>query len=461
MSAPQDDYRAAPARRAFKAGSMAGYGDVLWVLDVSHPLLLRRVGNGEVTEHVIPGPIRGSGIVGYKIRSLWADESGCWITGRDGIAHCDSTGVVRVLDEAPVRSAALVNGVLAYTTHRDGRDEGAPTLIRLRTIQGSVKEVTVPADVQSIGVEQSGFLVFMRTGVQGTSAALFDRGCWCARVSLDGTCTIGTAWPRRYWETMDVKLVDIGAPLAVSRSSMSAEVLDDNLFPALRIRLSSSFGPWPVVGGPWFAATGSHVASAYRDDRFDVVFNSRAESFAYYRLDRHLTRPAAWAFAPGFPKDLAVLASSGQLWISTTEDLYVSEPDSLRCGGEIELREADQQDLPMPYLPVNPPAEVGDPEVWACRERARLIEENRDLGLIDVEIEGWFPFTTVLVTFQLSELRGVVCARRFGLFNRDGQPALWRGAPTLLSSMHLDIMETGGIRRLRSQSPDAFGRVWV
>ncbi|MDI9914594.1 hypothetical protein [Rhodococcus sp. IEGM 1379] len=68
----------------------------------------------------------------------------------------------------------------------------------------------------------------------------------------------------------------------------------------------------------------------------------------------------------------------------------------------IELREADQQDLHMPNLPVNPPAEVGDPEVWAGRERARLIEENRDLGLIDVELEGWFPFTTVLVTFQLS-----------------------------------------------------------
>lgn len=43
------------------------------------------------------------------------------------------------------------------------------------------------------------------------------------------------------------------------------------------------------------------------------------------------------------------------------------------------------------------------PEVWALAERARLLEENTSLGLLDVEIDGWYPTATIIVTFTVRQ----------------------------------------------------------
>ncbi len=91
----------------------------------------------------------------------------------------------------------------------------------------------------------------------------------------------------------------------------------------------------------------------------------------------------------------------------------------------------------------------------------RLLEQNRGQGLLDIEIDGWFPYTSIVVTFTVVGLPGVRCARRYALFDRDGRPALWRGPPTLMQSIRLGIAESGGVERLARTEPGRFGWVWT
>lgn len=110
---------------------------------------------------------------------------------------------------------------------------------------------------------------------------------------------------------------------------------------------------------------------------------------------------------------------------------------------------------------MTPPLELGDPDEWTQRQRVRLLAENTPQGLLDIEIDGWFPTTTLIVTFRVAGLSGRVCAQRMSVFDRDGRPRLWQGAPTLMESIHLDILESGGVRRLQEKEPGPFGWIWV
>ncbi|AWK73784.1 hypothetical protein CBI38_21695 [Rhodococcus oxybenzonivorans] len=58
--------------------------------------------------------------------------------------------------------------------------------------------VDVPADIVTVSPGAGGFLLFMRTGAQGTIVAQNQCGSWCARVRLDGALELGTAWPRPF-----------------------------------------------------------------------------------------------------------------------------------------------------------------------------------------------------------------------------------------------------------------------
>ncbi|MFE3290571.1 hypothetical protein [Rhodococcus sp. NPDC059234] len=112
-------------------------------------------------------------------------------------------------------------------------------------------------------------------------------------------------------------------------------------------------------------------------------------------------------------------------------------------------------------MAIRPLAAIGNPERWAESERARLLEQNRGQGLLDIEIDGWFQYTSIFVTFAVAELPGVTCARRYALFDRDGRPALWRGPPTLMESIRMEIAESGGVERLARIEPGRFGWVWT
>ncbi|WP_149359377.1 hypothetical protein [Lolliginicoccus suaedae] len=286
-------------------------------------------------------------------------------------------------------------------------------------------------------------------------------GPQCARIGTDGTVTLGAPWPRPYWSLGDVALVDHDAPLALSHQYRRSQVLDDNLLPVSALPFDASHGPYIQKDGPWLARTPDPVARPYRDPAFAGLVAPRGVEFNYFRLDPRLARPTSWATAPGHPKDLAVQPSTGQLWISTTYGLYRTDAGSLETPGSIDMHEVSVAALAAPEVPVVAPPEMGDPDEWLELERARLIHENQQQGLLDVEIDGWFPTAKLIVTFAVGRFPGVVFARRFSAFTRDGAPALWRGAPTLMDHISLDIQESGGDRRLRKREPGAFGYVWV
>lgn len=362
-----------------------------------------------------------------------------------------------MLDENPVSVSALAAGTLA-TVSRAWKL--GTCVVELRTTTGPTAVVPMPADVESMGSAPDGFLVFMRTEAHGRLFAQTDRGPWCGRIGIDGSRTLGTAWPRAYWGVGDVNLVDLGIPIAVRRSGCS-QVLGEQLLPVGTVPVESDFGPWPAPTGPWFALRSNTTARRWHDTAFDGGDSRASNHFTYFRLDPHRLRPKAWAVAPGFPKDLALLPELGQLWVSTTDGLFATDLGSVDRGGALTFDEVDAAALSGLNMPVTPLPEMGDLDVWALRERERLIAENVDQGLLEVEIDGWFPTASIIVTFRLPELPRAVCARRYPLFTRDGTPALWRGAPTLMQSIRMGIDESGGVERVRSTPPGPFGLIWV
>jgi hypothetical protein len=440
---------------------LAGHGSVLWLLDVGRPVLVRRAGDGSTSTHTVPGVIRRSGIVGYTPRRLHADGSGCWIVGADGIAHCDHAGTVTIVDSAPVSASAsaLTDGVLATAapTYRD-----ASSSLVLRTLSGGVyATVDVPADIETVSPGAGGFLLFMRTGAQGTIVAQNQRGPWCARIRIDGALELGTAWPRPFWNSGDTALVDVGAPLAVGRSETRGQLLDDELHPIASVPFTSAFPPWTTESGTWLVMRSRALAYQLQDPDFAAGYDGTDEQFTYFRPDRAITRPETWAIAPGFPISLATLPSFDQVWVSTTSGTFATAHGTLTHTGALALHDADAELPAIPALEVTPPLELGDPDEWTQRQRVRLLAENTPQGLLDIEIDGWFPTTTLIVTFRVAGLNGRVCAQRMSVFDRDGRPRLWQGSPTLMESIHLDILESGGVCRLREKEPGPFGWVWV
>ncbi|WP_037140578.1 hypothetical protein [Rhodococcoides fascians] len=405
---------------------------------------MRRSRDRSTTAHTFPGGSYTSDIVGHTPRWLHADSSGCWVVGSDGIIHCDHAGSVTVVDDTcRVSASALVDGVLA--TSSVGVDE-----LILRTVDGAYTAVVLPAEVRTIYPSGHGFVVLMRTGRYEPAV---ERGSWCARVGLDGTFTLGTAWEIRPWRGLDT-VVDVGTQIAVGRGASFGQVLDGELTPAFPLTVTSEFPPWATAAGVWMVMRSSRLVHQLGDSMYATQSGNAQPHFTYFCLDRGLTRPDRWAGAAGFPIGLAVVPELDEVWISTSVGTFVGALES----GAVVMEEAEFGAFPA--LPVTAPPELGDPDEWTERQRIRLLAENKRAGLIDIEIDGWFPTTTLILTFRIRGMR-TVCARSMSVFDRDGRPRLWQGAPTLMEWIDLDIMEAGGLSRLRKKEPGRFGYVWI
>ena len=438
----------AHSSRRFVPGQLAGHGSDLWILDTGRPCLLRRAHDGSTTAHTVPGVNRGSGIVGHVPRWLHADDSGCWVIGADGISHCDHRGSVTIVEPDPISTSALSDGVLA--TARPLGDS-----LILRTLGAGIHAtVELPAEVEAVNPTDGGFLVFMRTGHYSSTAPQFGRGPWCARVGHDGTLTLGTAWDVDAWRGMTT-VVDMGGPVALGRRVKHAQVLDGELKPAFALPLTSDFPPWSTSSGVWMVMRTSTLVHALRDSTYAVQPTLHEPNFTYFRLGKALLTPDQWAAAPGFPVGLALVPDLEQLWISTSTGTFVGE----MTFGALTLQEAELDHLP--EVPVTPPLELGDPDEWTERQRLRLLDENRAAGMLDIEIDGWFPTTWLHLIFRVREIQGVTFARAMSVLDRDGQPRIWTGAPTLMEWISLDIMESGGLERLKKKEPGRFGYVWI
>lgn len=365
------------------------------------------------------------------------------MVGTDGIIHCDHLGTVTVVDDARVSASALVEGVLA--TSVIGVDE-----LTLHTVEGEYATVALPAEVRTIHPSGHGFVILMRTGRYEPGV---ERGSWCAHVGLDGTLVLGTAWEIRPWRGLDT-VVDVGTHIAVGKGASFGHVLDSELKPAFPVPFTSDFPPWATATGVWMVMRSSRLVYQLGDSTYAAQSGNAQPHFTYFCLDRSLMRPERWAGAPGFPLDLAVVPELDEVWISTTVGTFVGTLGS----GAVALDEAEFTALPA--LPVTAPPELGDPDEWTERQRIRLLAENTAAGLLDIEIDGWFPTTTLILTFRIRGM-STVCARSVSVFDRDGRPRLWQGAPTLMEWINLDIMEAGGLTRLRRKKPGRFGYVWT
>ncbi|GGG27486.1 hypothetical protein GCM10007304_46650 [Rhodococcoides trifolii] len=288
--------------RHFIPGSLAAHENTLWVCERTRPLLVCVTDVGTSIRIPIPGHIRGFEPVGYKVRTLYADESGCWVRSQDGRVH----------------------------------------------------------------------------------------------VAPDGTVT----------------------PLA------ERDVVPD-----------------PVETTRW------SISRPREMNRYTFVRNGRVQ----------------WAEAPVFPKDHVELPAARQLFVTTTREFLASAPGALDAFGEIELQPASTDELfgTCVLIPVDPADSIGDPIVWALKERDRIRRENASPNLVDVVLEGSFPFTTLIFMFKTAELPGRVLARKFSLFDRDGGPGLWRGAPSMMFTVELHIMESGGAERIERRDPARDGITWV
>ncbi|MDV7199696.1 hypothetical protein R4172_19330 [Rhodococcus kroppenstedtii] len=246
----------------------------------------------------------------------------------------------------------------------------------------------------------------------------------------------------------------MGTQIAVGKGVSFGQVLDAELTPAFALPLTSDFPPWATEAGVWMVMRSSTLVYQLGDSRYATQSDNAQPHFTYFRLDRSLTCPERWAGVAGFPLGLAVVPERDEVWISTTAGTFVGA----HAPGAVAMEEVEFDALPM--LPVTAPPELGDPDEWTERQRIRLLAENSDAGLLDIEIDGWFPTTTLILTFRI---RGfdAVCARSMSVFDRDGRPRLWQGAPTLMEWIGLDIMESGGLSRLRRKEPGRFGYVWT
>lgn len=170
-----------------------------------------------------------------------------------------------------------------------------------------------------------------------------------------------------------------------------------------------------------------------------------------------------WAVAPIFPKDHVELPSRQQLFVTTTREFLSSSPGALDTEGEIDLHAASTDELfgTCVLIPVDPAECIGDPIVWALAERDRIRRENASPNLVDVLLENSFPFTTLTFVFTMRALPGRVLAQKYRLFDRDGGPGLWRGAPMIMEHLLLHIMESGGTGRIERLEPDNEGLTWV
>ncbi|MGV8873517.1 MAG: hypothetical protein ACOH2Q_13395 [Rhodococcus sp. (in: high G+C Gram-positive bacteria)] len=132
-----------------------------------------------------------------------------------------------------------------------------------------------------------------------------------------------------------------------------------------------------------------------------------------YSNNRNILRQ--WANAPVFLKDHVERASARQLFVTTTREFLSSRPGALDDAGEIELCAVSTDELfgTCVLIPVDPAECIGDPIVWAFVERDRIRSENASPNLVDVLLDGSFPFTTLLFLFRMASMPGRVL--RIGL----------------------------------------------
>ena len=92
--------------RPVRPGAVAAFGDDLWVVDRTRPLVAR------IHRGALAGVVRWEGE--RAVDRLHADGSGAWLVG-GGVRHWDTSGHLRLLDPVPAGASTLSSGTPALT----------------------------------------------------------------------------------------------------------------------------------------------------------------------------------------------------------------------------------------------------------------------------------------------------------------------------------------------------------
>lgn len=181
-----DDVPRPPLRPAFVPGVVAVHGEDVWVADADLPVLLR-LRRGRVSQNLMwPGGI------GHGSLRLYPDDSGCWITGPDGVWRAEDDQIRRVSTTAPTDGTAALRSTVAVAV----RDAQSDSTLHLVEASGSESVVDLPGvTVRSLTAHGDRFLLLLGERDTAPRPPDYDSRPWLAWVSPTGEVRHGDRLP--------------------------------------------------------------------------------------------------------------------------------------------------------------------------------------------------------------------------------------------------------------------------
>lgn len=456
---------------------LASHGDDLYLHDVSRPLLARVTG-ADTIKATPWGDITHGG-ERVKLAGIYADSSGCWVTGSHGVTHIDITGTVTRLTSDPVVHSALHEGVLAFVPWRPHSLMPSPTLVSLMTFHGFRIDVDVAWQVMRLTSDADGFLLF-QLSKDRPSAPLGHREARLARLSARGELTPGPTLQ----EPADLTVFTTNklSDLLVSEHGDAVRLckVEHDLTSGPGVPISFPLDGWEVEGlrilvshaqsevgsGPWSPVDAGHSSSA-------------TGGYVVYALDADNLRVTTAVATDDYP--MSVAAGPGHtIWVLANDDPATNGPhrsllrwDPRNKTGP-ESFDLDSLLARVPSLSVDPPSAEPALTAWMQRQATsvltRLTEGASELGglldLLKVEIRGAFHDAHVVARFALTGAASPVqVATAYSLFDIDGTQQFYDDMDSLVGSVALELMElveaVGDAAVLAQRPPDDEGLVWL
>lgn len=470
MSVPTSEETDTPGWfRDMVPGAIAAVGQDLWVADVTQPALSALLG---LRTPILARWSARRGAHRPAAVTMSPHRAGCYVAGRDGVVHCDHDGRIRRLTDVAVDRGALCDDTYAVVqTQVPGME---PATAHLFTPDQSPIEIRLPGPLSGLVTTERGFLILLRTGSERNGYAHVDH-C-LVRLSPDGELTVGPPLDNegrthRFALATDRWVYDNaprGTPRAPRFRRITPDLSLDDGHPAPTILTSrQSAGLWPC-GHRLFANTWTPNPPSTPDTDSPQPPRSTATVCTLIELDADTLTLLASTDLSWIPDQVA-RTDDGTVWISgldTTNPARPARPfhrwvsPTGSSPYSVEITNLFETSV---HLPIKPSADITDLDAW-MRQRKDTITHAIGHGggsfePLDSRIDGEFPAAHVVITFRPYDELDLIGAIAVPLFTLDGDP---REPPGQFSDIAImEQLRTGGLDRLKNQTPDAEGLVWL
>lgn len=306
-----DDVPPLPLRPRFVPWTVSASGQDVWVADDALPTVLRVRDNAEVSMFSWPGHINAA-------NHVYADEVGCWATGRGGVVRCNDDGGARVVDRGACYVAASANGTLAAMIEIDVRgSRESQSSLRMFEPSGKVTEVTTgELRVHEIRASRDGFLILCTDNT--------DRGPWLARLEFDGGLTHGPILDENVFYLGRVLGAD--PAIAGSRRALRPVLPDLSLGDPVTVPGNVLDG-WATDGRVWILTHPYYEAGPEGWQALTRTWPEGRQHSALHELDPDTLQPIVTTLIPGQPTHLSA-DGAGVVWVVMANGLYRCPPHS-------------------------------------------------------------------------------------------------------------------------------------